>query len=136
MSRWFISGHLPSIELHGMFKECVPMLINLFTISYFSIWLGSEMLRQNLSVAKTNRILLLDAPNLHLSSKGRYSQIFSNNSFGRCSNVVVGISGLNCFLKSLYDSNPFWGCTARSTLFHRSCFLNLQFIRGCDAMKQ
>ena len=94
-SRWFISGHLPSIEPHGMFKECVPMLTNLFIISYLSNWLGSEILCQNLSADKTNWILLMDAPKLHLSLNGRYSQIFSNNSFGRCSNVVDGVSGLN-----------------------------------------
>ena len=32
------SAHSPSIELHGMLKERVPMLISLLINSYFSMW--------------------------------------------------------------------------------------------------
>ena len=94
-------------ELHGIFKDCVPILINLLINSYFSRWFGIETLCQNLSAVRTNWILLLVAPNLHLSLNVRYSQIFSSISFGSRSSVATGISGVYWFLKSLYDSRPF-----------------------------
>ena len=58
-TRWEYSGHLPSIELHGIFKDCVPILINLLINLYFSRWFGIETLCQNLSAVRTNWILLL-----------------------------------------------------------------------------
>ena len=69
--RWSISCHSPFNVLHGMLSEWIPILIILLIISYFNVWLGSEILRQNLSASKTSLILLFAAPNLHLSLNDR-----------------------------------------------------------------
>ena len=100
LTRWEYSVHSPSIELHGILKDCVPILTTLLISSYFSRWFGIEILCQNLSAVRMNWILLLVAPNLHLSSNERYSQIFSKISFGSCSSVAIGISGVYWFFTS------------------------------------
>ena len=41
-----------------------------------------------------------------------------------------------CSFKFLYDSNPFCGCTARSTLSSRSCCLIVQLTLGWDVVWQ
>ena len=136
-TRCVYSCHSPSMELHGIFRDCVPILINLLMISYLSMWFGIDTLSQNLSAVRTNRILLLVAPSLHLSLNVRCSQIFSNISFGRSSSVVAGaLFILDGYLTSLYDNKPLSGCTARSNLLRRSSFLNFQPTLGCDTMKQ
>ena len=43
------SVHSPFIEIHGMLRNCVPMLTTLLINSYFSRWLGIDILCQNLS---------------------------------------------------------------------------------------
>ena len=48
------SVHSPFIELHGMLRDCVPMLTTLLINSYFSRWLGIDILCQNLSAVRTN----------------------------------------------------------------------------------
>ena len=85
---------------------------------------------------KDELISSLVAPNLHLSSNVRYSQIFSKISFGSCSIDATGGSRLYVAFEVLYESRPFSGCTARSMLFIRSCFLILHFDLGCDSTKQ
>ena len=75
-----MSCHSPFNVLHGILNDWVPMLIILFIISYFNIWLGSDILCQNLSASRTVLILLFVAPNLHLSLNERYSPIFSTIS--------------------------------------------------------
>ena len=34
------SAHSPFTELHGILRDCVPILTNLLISSYFSSWLG------------------------------------------------------------------------------------------------
>ena len=130
------SAHSPSIELHGMLKERVPMLISLLINSYFRMWLGIDKLCQNLSVVRTNWFLLLVVPNLHLSSNVRYSQIFSKISFGNCSIDAIGGSKSCVFFEFLYESRPFSGCIAQSMPSIKSCFLILHLVLGCEATKQ
>ena len=48
------SAHSLSIEPHGMLKDCVPMLTTLLINSYFKMWLGIDILCQNLSAVRTN----------------------------------------------------------------------------------
>ena len=48
------SAHSPSIELHGMLRERVPMFINLLISSYFRMWLGIDTVCQNLSAVRMN----------------------------------------------------------------------------------
>ena len=48
------SAHSRSIELQGMLKDRVPILTSLLINSYFKMWLGIDMLCQNLSAVRTN----------------------------------------------------------------------------------
>ena len=109
LTRLEYSGHSPSIALHGMVKDRVPMLISLLISSYFSIWLGMDILFQNLSAVSTNCMRLLVDPNLHLSLNVKYSQIFSKISLGSCSIVAVWIEGIRESGFLLFDNRPFSG---------------------------
>ena len=76
LTRCEYSAHSPFIELHGILRDCVPILTNLLISSYFSIWLGIDIVVQNLLAVRTNWSLLLVAPSLHLSLNVRWSHIF------------------------------------------------------------
>ena len=89
--KWICSGHSPLTELHGIFRTCDPILINLLSVSYLRVCLGMDIVCQNFARVRTDRILLFTAPNSHLSLKLRYSQIFTISSLGRSSIVVSGI---------------------------------------------
>ena len=54
LTRCEYSAHSPFIELHGILRDCVPILTNLLISSYFSSWLGIDILVQNLLATRMN----------------------------------------------------------------------------------
>ena len=54
LTRCEYSVHSLSIELHEMLRDYVSMLTTLLISSYFSRWLGIDILCQNLSAVRMN----------------------------------------------------------------------------------